>query len=193
MKLYRKERWMNPFWIDCNGEKRLNKIVVFNKEGVVFQSGCGWFGRSNNPVSEATFDCDCIVKRKVDFNLSVAFVIRSDEISHYGSHCYELYIPETAVEYSVSLSRRVFSDSRVDIVEVYHIQNIGVDHEEHHFVDSLVNIRNKFEDCKESVSILNFGEDDTIKRLADLCCEYRKESARIDALSDEELLKEATK
>lgn len=92
MKLYRAQKWYNPFYIDVNNKScKLDKISVFEDGKVLASTNSGWFG-SNNFVDELEIACDCVLKRVTDLSLKTAFIKKCSEEG------YELFIPNEVVK-----------------------------------------------------------------------------------------------
>lgn len=93
----------NPFYVEVNGRAHfLNSISVFNAEGkIIAKQNSGWFG-SNNYIGTLELDCDCVLKRKVDYKVKSAFIVRSNNpIKAWDeSAMYDLYIPASVMKLS---------------------------------------------------------------------------------------------
>lgn len=93
----------NPFYVEVNGRAYfLNSISVFNTEGkIIAKQNSGWFG-SNNYIGTLELDCDCVLKRKVDYKVKSAFIVRSNSLikAWDGSAKYDLYIPASVMKLS---------------------------------------------------------------------------------------------
>lgn len=94
MKLFRSERWYNPFFVEVNGvSKKLNTIRVYKNGEILIHHNSGWFtdGRSsNNPVQELGIPGECVLKRKVNLDLTTNFVVSVRDYA--DDSCYDLYI-----------------------------------------------------------------------------------------------------
>lgn len=94
MKLFRRERWYNPFFVEVNGiSKKLNAIKVFKNGEILLSNNSSWFtdGRSsNNPVQELEIPGECVLKRKVSLDLHMNFVVSAKDT--LDESCYDLYI-----------------------------------------------------------------------------------------------------
>ena len=94
MKLFRRERWYNPFFVEVNGvSKKLNTIRVYKNGEILIHHNSGWFtdGRSsNNPVQELGIPGECVLKRKVNLDLTTNFVVSVRD--YVDDSCYDLYI-----------------------------------------------------------------------------------------------------
>ena len=94
MKLFRRERWYNPFFVEVNGvSKKLNTIRVYKNGEILIHHNSSWFtdGRSsNNPVQELEIPGECVLKRKVSLDLHMNFVVSAKD--NLDESCYDLYI-----------------------------------------------------------------------------------------------------
>lgn len=94
MKLFRRERWYNPFFVEVNGvSKKLNTIRVYKNKEILIHHNSSWFtdGRSsNNPVQEVGIPGECVLKRKVNLDLTTNFVVSVRDYA--DDSCYDLYI-----------------------------------------------------------------------------------------------------
>lgn len=95
--------YYNPFYVEVNGRAHfLNSISVFNAEGkIIAKQNRGWFG-SNNYIGTLELDCDCVLKRKVDYKVKSAFIVKSDSSQKTwdGKVEYDLYIPASVMKLS---------------------------------------------------------------------------------------------
>lgn len=93
----------NPFYVEVNGRAHfLNSISVFNAEGkIIAKQNSGWFG-SDNYIGTLELDCDCVLKRKVDYKVKSAFIVRSNSLimAWDDSVEYDLYIPASVMKLS---------------------------------------------------------------------------------------------
>ena len=93
----------NPFYVEVNGRAHfLNSISVFNAEGkIIAKQNRGWFG-NNNYIGTLELDCDCVLKRKVDYKIKSAFIVKSDSSQKAwdGKVEYDLYIPASVMKLS---------------------------------------------------------------------------------------------
>ena len=94
MKLFCRERWYNPFFVEVNGvSKKLNTIRVYKNGKILIHHNSSWFtdGRSsNNPVQELGIPGECVLKRKVNLDLTTNFVVSVRDYA--DDSCYDLYI-----------------------------------------------------------------------------------------------------
>ena len=95
--------YYNPFYVEVNGRAYfLNSISVFDTEGkLIAKQNRGWFG-SNNYIKTLELDCDCVLKRKVDYKVKSAFIVKSDSSQKAwdGTVEYDLYIPASVMKLS---------------------------------------------------------------------------------------------
>lgn len=93
----------NPFYVEVNGRAHfLNSISVFDTEGkIIAKQNSGWFG-GNNYIGTLELDCDCVLKRKVDYKVKSAFIVRSNSLTKAwdDSAKYDLYIPASVMKLS---------------------------------------------------------------------------------------------
>lgn len=49
MNNLQKTSYWNPYFVDTNrGMYELNNIIIYNDDGILIETGCGWFNESNN-------------------------------------------------------------------------------------------------------------------------------------------------
>lgn len=50
MNNLQKTSYWNPYFVDTNrgGGFELNNIIIYNEDGILIETGCGWFSESNN-------------------------------------------------------------------------------------------------------------------------------------------------
>lgn len=156
MKLYRTATWFNPFSVEVNDkEYTLDSISIFENGKIIARTNSGWFG-SNNNYDEMFFDCDCVVKRKIDLNYTTAFIIKSG--NSYENR-YDLYVPNSAALleapiYTSTMSnhRRIVKTQKSSIVE-------GVRFDKHIFTDEAVNnIENQIREIGKKIE-MSYGND----------------------------------
>lgn len=106
----------NPFYVEVNGRAYfLNSISVFDTEGkIIAKQNSGWFG-SNNYIKTLELDCDCVLKRKVDYKVKSAFIVKSDNPfkAFDNSIKYDLYIPASVMELSAPTYSFCFDNTMV--------------------------------------------------------------------------------
>lgn len=87
-----KERCWNP-WIavtDKGNAYQLENIKVYSENGVILETGRGWFG-SNNDLNNMTIDT-IYLKRKADLTSKENFVIKEEKSAYRIDHNYTLYL-----------------------------------------------------------------------------------------------------
>ena len=94
--LYKTNTWYNPLYVQVKDTGyRLNNILFYNDNGVVYQTGHGWF--SSFEFSNTSFDVKLStskpIKRKIKMDLSKnePFIFKYDD--SYGEVTYDLYHP----------------------------------------------------------------------------------------------------
>lgn len=93
--LYKTNTWYNPLYVQVkNTGYRLNNILFYNDNGVVYQTGHGWF--SSFEFSNTSFDVRLStskpIKRKIKMDLSKnePFIFKYDDSYDIS---YDLYLP----------------------------------------------------------------------------------------------------
>jgi hypothetical protein len=105
-------KFHNPYFIEVNGkEYELDKILIFNKDGVIAKTNCGWFG-SNNNCKELTIECDCVRKVKVDFSIKTAFIVKVGE--GWDGPRYALYLPDSVISLSTPTYKKVYNGEAIE-------------------------------------------------------------------------------
>lgn len=57
MNNLQKTSYWNPYFADTNrGMYELNNIIIYNEDGILIETGCGWFNESNNHTEDANID-----------------------------------------------------------------------------------------------------------------------------------------
>ena len=194
MKLFKLESFYNPFGIGVSGRiYEIDSIVAFdNKDEVeVAVNHCGWFG-SNNNLKELIIDCDCILKRKVDFSSKTAFIISKGEKSWAGYNQCTLYIPTEVLDLKKSIIREN------DCIHIYNQSSIYKDVVFQKIVWINANAQAKMRKIRDLGNALkitfNIADvENTILEMQQLVEEYKAEVQRVQSLSTEELLKEFNK
>ena len=192
MRLYRAARWYNPFSIEVNNKYyTLDSISVFENGKIIARTNSGWFG-SNNNYDEMFFDCDCVLKRKIDLNYTNAFIIKSE--NSYENR-YDLYIPNSVVlleaptyKSVMSNNRRIVKTQKSSIIE-------GVVFEKHIFTDKEVSdIENRVRAIGKKIET-SFGNDfnkitDYTRELCSLTIERTSKLKKLKDATIEELVAE---
>ena len=93
--LKRSAKWYNPFYVEIkNKSYTLDKICIFDADGVRCSTSSGWFGNNNEYYPELRIDgCECVRKNTVDFTSETAFITAGEPLA--GEKRYTLYIPAT--------------------------------------------------------------------------------------------------
>lgn len=89
--LYKTNTWYNPLYVQVKDTGyRLNNILFYNDNGVVYQTGCGWF--NSNSLFNVILSTTKQIKRKIkiDFSKNEPFIIKSN--CSYEV-VYDLYFP----------------------------------------------------------------------------------------------------
>lgn len=185
MRLYQTEKWSNPYSIDCNGEKKLSNILFFNRNEVVVEVGRGWFG-NNNTMPELIIDCDCVVKRKVDYTCKTAFLISLGK--YYDGIRYALYIPIDVMGFEKSIvaskGSYVFYVAERMVSKKY-----NVSFETRHYADRLLHqINYDSKDCIETLDISKNNAQDVANKIFVYQKAYNEELTKLNAMTAEEML-----
>ena len=106
-ELIRMCKWYNPFTVVVSGKPyELNNIIIFNSNGVLFQTGCGWFDGlmgSNNPTDKLTIKGEIKKKVKEDHTSKNPYIIKDSSYYDRSQPRYILYIPlETLPKYETN-------------------------------------------------------------------------------------------
>lgn len=116
----------NPFYVEVNGRAHfLDSISVFDTEGkIIAKQDRGWFG-SNNYIKTLELDCDCVLKRKVDYKVKSAFIVKSDSSQKAWdeSAMYDLYIPASVMKLSAPTYSFDCDDTMVRKIVVSAVDN----------------------------------------------------------------------
>lgn len=200
MKLI-KESCYNPFFTDI-GNKRyeIGNILFFDRSGVICATGRGWFasetGGSNNDLKNGfELPTTCAVKRKADFSLDSAFVLRqSNNDEHIFGIRYELYIPAAVVGLKAPTIRRPDWDKR-HFELTYKSDIPGVCVVNWRFVDAPLHpIQEKITKLGESLSRMYNTTPEAletlIKQLSALKKQYAREYAKMLAITPDEILQQ---
>lgn len=185
MRLYQAEKWYNPYSINCNGEKKLSDILFFNRNGVVVEVGRGWFG-NNNMMPELIIDCDCVVKRKVDYNCKTAFLISLGK--DYDGIRYALYIPIDVMEFEKSIvaskGSYIFYVAERIVSKKY-----NVSFETRHYADRILHqIAYDSKDCVKTLDIPKNNAQEVVNKILAYQKAYNEELAKLNAMTSEEML-----
>lgn len=198
MKL-KKARCYNPFFVDMGAKcYELNNIHFFDKSGVICSTGHGWFSTTNNEFKcGLELDIDCVIKRKVDFDIDCAFILPSrdnDSISWYtNKKLYELYIPAAAVGLKLSKAQKSYNNHCFIVSWLSNINGVIVD--KWHFIDENLS---KIEDQINAIGKeINTLYQDRFSKLPELLKELSKlekarkiELEKMDKITSEEILQQ---
>jgi len=193
MKLFRKERWYNPFFVEVNGvSKKLHTIRVFKNGEVLFFHNSSWFtdGRtSNNPVQELEIPGECVLKRKVNLDLTTNFVVSVKDYA--DDSCYDLYIhadnlptDPSSYEY-VAKTNLVMRQTKVSAEGLTWIAFTGAKVASELLSDLACKVNKVGEDLKRYIYPDSLPK--TIETLTALNNEIEEEKARLGRLSAEEI------
>jgi len=188
MKLVKAQAWFNPFFVDCNGQKELSDIVVFDHGVEILHTRCGWFGSGNNPFKEIELNCDCVRKNKVDLNCKTAFVVRADKGCAVA---YALYIPQSAIQMKRSLGRKAMSDNYYAVEKFSSEVVNGLSCETWHPVGNLYQISCSVKTIVGTADIVRGNLGTIAEALVETQKRFDEEKARLNAMSDEELFAES--
>lgn len=93
--LYKSNSWYQPLFAHVGDiGYKLNNILFYDNNDIVYQTGHGWF---NSEFSNTSFDVKLTtskpIKRKIkmDFSKNQPFIIKYDD--SYGDITYDLYLP----------------------------------------------------------------------------------------------------
>lgn len=157
MKLYTTSCY-NPFFADVNGKPyEIGNILFFDRSGVICETGRGWFSMgvsSNNEFRKGLeLPTVCTLKRKADFSLDSAFIIKiADNDDHIFGVRYALYIPAAVVGLQAPTVCRCGWDKRhFEITYKSNIEGVGV--VRWHYIDkALAPIQEKITKLGEALS-----------------------------------------
>lgn len=92
--LYKSQTWYNPLYVHVNNTGyKLNNILFYNDDGIIYQTGHGWF---NSEFSTTSFNIRLSttkpIKRKIkiDFSKNEPFIIKHNDTYEVS---YDLYLP----------------------------------------------------------------------------------------------------
>lgn len=195
------ESGYNPFFIDV-GNKRyeLNNILIYDKDGIICATNKGWFGCGDRRIKDLELPTNCIVKRKEDFMLNCAFLVKSpvnpynDSKSWYsGLPYYSLYIPAaviglkepTAKRYNIDLRHfEITFETAFEGVYIYFWH--FVDEELQPFNDRLSKIGDNLKCLYKPTPVLLQA---TMSELQEIQAEYNKAYKKMLAITAEDVLK----
>lgn len=189
MLLYRRSDWFNPFFILVNAKRyEVKDIHFFDKEGIICSTGRGWFGENSSNIE---IQVDCVLKKKVDFNVKTAFIISEGKTQYDEDLNAVLYIPAS----SVGLNDPVIKTkaSRYYIVQ-WNSELKNVYCYKYHYIDNSLNkVESKIRAVGEKIGSLYTDQSFNdlplcIKVLSDLQKEREIELKQMSSLKDEEVL-----
>lgn len=194
MLLYRRSDWFNPFFILVNAKRyEVKDIHFFDKEGIICSTSRGWFGDGgSNPFSVGVeLDVDCVLKKKIDFNLKTAFIISSGKDPYDDSLNAVLYIPASSVGLNDPIIKNKTSSYYIvrwntDLENVYCYRY-------HYINNSLNKVESKIRAVGEKIGNLYTDQSFNdlplcIKVLSDLQEERMVELEKIAQIKDEDVL-----
>lgn len=192
MKLFRLEKWYNPFGIEVSGHiYALDAIVAFDENGEVAVNHSGWWG-SNNQSNGFVIDCDCVCKRKIDYSLKSAFVISFGERDFAGYKRCKLYIPANVLDLKKSVVRKgkyIYINNQSSIYkDVLFTKMISID-------AKATPVMRQIKDLGNDIR-LAFDINEIEGKISEMQClinRYKEEMKRVENLSTEELLEEFNK
>ena len=193
MKLAKLQKWYNPFYA-LIGDKVycLDSISVFEDGKMLAHINQGWFG-NDNKMDRLDIDCDCKVKRTIDFNEKCAFIVKSrKELTELR---YDLYIPNSAVKLDAPILKK---DGPIGWVTEYRTSSVNpqIIFKKIYFCDrQLCKYLATINEVGKTLSIFsNYNRvetlDECISKLSQVKDLYAKEEAKLKTLSAEELVKE---
>lgn len=108
--LKRSAKWYNPFFVEIkNKAYTLDKICIFDADGVRCSTSSGWFGNNNAYYPELRIDgCECIRKNTIDFTSEAAFITAGEPLA--GEKRFSLYIPATVAGCEPPTATRGFNN-----------------------------------------------------------------------------------
>lgn len=118
--------WYNPYIaIDTkNNVHKLDNIIIYSEDGVLLETGRGWFG-DNNDLGDRYIG-DINKRLKIDFSKKENFVIKSKEVSYKLETNNTLYIYYKNIDceflgYSVN---SLFLETNFTILDSYKISDV---------------------------------------------------------------------
>jgi hypothetical protein len=186
MKLYT-HTFLNPYFIKIKDkEYKINSITVFDETGKLAYNSQGWF----NGVKEIEFDVDCVLKRKVDYKSTVAFII--GRATPHGETLYGLYIPNSVIGLTPPTYDKVYEGKAIRETIKSSIYN-NVLFETYHFINKEVSeIETKIIAIGRAISITGAYEynklSEYVAELSVLNNELKEATNRMNRLTIEEFL-----
>lgn len=100
--LERIANWFNPMQATTNKREsfELDNIVIYSENGILIETGRGWFDNGNNEIKDGLEIKPEIVKKiKIDFNCKQNFVARSEQKEYRFDRKYTLYLYYKNINY----------------------------------------------------------------------------------------------
>lgn len=102
--------WYRPYEL---GKYTIKNIRIYDENGVIIETGCGWLEYNNIDLDRATFDVDDIpLKRKVDFNIKGAFYISQGKAFVGNELEAVLYLHKDIVQLQFTGYRKIYDSIR---------------------------------------------------------------------------------
>lgn len=105
MNNLQKTSYWNPYFVDTNnrgGSYELNNIIIYNENGILIETGCGWFNESNNHTDGVNVDGGILKINTGTESKHITekhnFIIKDRECS-YKDDVYILYIYYKNINY----------------------------------------------------------------------------------------------
>lgn len=103
MNNLQKTSYWNPYFVDTNrGMYELNNIIIYNDDGILIETGCGWFNESNNHTDGVNVNGGIL---KINSNTESKhikekhnFIIKDKDCS-YKENVYILYVYYKNINY----------------------------------------------------------------------------------------------
>lgn len=118
--------WYNPYMaIDTKGKAfELDNIIIYSSDGVLLETGQGWFGYNNTLGDKYISDIN--KRMKVDFSKKENFIIKSKPLSYKLETKYTLYIYYKNIDckflgYSIT---SLFLETNFTIFDNYKIDDV---------------------------------------------------------------------
>ena len=188
------QKYWNPYTVKTikGNFYELSNIIIYNENGILFETNCGWFDRGNNNFGSCFVGDIVGIKRNINFSKKENFLTK-DNLCTYDTR-YILYIYYKNVNY---IAKGLTLDNywlniNATIFDNYHIENtIG---EREHFVKKLQYSKELSENL-EAIDNYNFNYhfEETLKRFKKLekigkQIEKAKEQAKEFTVEDWQML-----
>lgn len=176
MILSRGNNWYRPYYIKVgNNNYYLENIFIYDKNGIITQSGSGWFEKvdENNFRQDIDFidlknikDEEILLKRKEDFNISKGFLISKGK--DYDNLKGVLYLNKDIVNLKFILYKKEY-DSIYEIYNGY-IDDVIIDFRNNvkYLKNKLYDLQSKFDDIVKNISSYDLTQDKLDTLLKDL-------------------------